>query len=175
MHGVKILAYSLPNGLTGAMYGPCSHRCNDNMVLQWNGIDRFLLNLQLGMAAFLEDKIFAFYCDDGFASLWNCLRTKHRPPVGGPLSARQVAENKVMKKVQESIEWSFGSVKTNWKMSSRWDQFKMDKDANIVFAQIRVMHLLQNCFTCLRGNSISGKNVFHCSPPMLEDYLEGNY
>ena len=81
------------------LYGPCSHRCNNNMVVNWSGIDEYLLNLQLAMSAFLEEKIFAFYCDDGFASLWNCLRTNHRPPVGGPLSAQEVAENKAMKKV----------------------------------------------------------------------------
>ncbi len=42
MHGIKLLAYSLPNGLTGATYGPVSHRQNDNCVAQWSCMDQVL-------------------------------------------------------------------------------------------------------------------------------------
>jgi hypothetical protein len=160
MHGVKILVYSLPNGLAGATFGPVSHRRNDNRVVDCSGIDAFLLAFQLSIV-FLADKVYSFYCDDGFGSLWSCLRTRHRPLLGGQMSARQIAENKVMKKVRESIEWSFGSVKSHWKMSERWDLFQIDREPTMVYSQIRVMHLLQNCYTCLRGNAISGRHVFH--------------
>ncbi len=170
MHGIKILSYSLPNGLTGATCGPCSHRQNDNRVVAWSGIDAWLCAFQLGMAC-LAGMVYAFYCDNGFGSVWDCLHTKHRAPIMRELSARQQAENKVMKKVQVSIEWSYGSVKTNWKMCNHWDLFHIDKDPAIVYSQIRVMHLLQNCITCIQGNHILGSHVFHCCPPILEDYL----
>ncbi len=64
------------------------------------------LTLQLGLEC-QAGRVYAFYCDDGFGTIWNCLRTKHCPPVGGDLSECQEAENKVMRKVCETIEWSF--------------------------------------------------------------------
>ncbi len=81
MHGVKNLVYLLPNGLAGATFGPVSHWQNDNHVVDWSGRDAFLLVFQVAIV-YQAGKVYLFYCDDGFGSLWSCLRTWHRPLVG---------------------------------------------------------------------------------------------
>ena len=37
--------------------------------------------------------------------------------------------------------------------------------------QLRVCHLLINCYICFNGDHASGVNTFDCSPPTLDEYL----
>jgi hypothetical protein len=38
--------------------------------------------------------------------------------------------------------------------------------------QLRVCHLLSNCYTCVNGNKTSSYNKFKINPPVLENYLQ---
>ena len=44
-HAVKTLHYSLPNGLSAAMFGPVTARRNDNLVIAWSDIDNSVVQL----------------------------------------------------------------------------------------------------------------------------------
>jgi hypothetical protein len=74
-----------------------------------------------------------------------------------------------MKIVRETIEWSYALVKNKFAVLHAWKQTKLDLDADIVLAEIRIMHLLTNCHTCLNSNQIG--NAFGLGTPELEEYL----
>lgn len=166
-HALRVLAICLPNGLTGAIYGPASARHHDMMMLTWSGFDQYLQSVQQG-----QPLQYSFYGDSAFRGQWNCIRTRHEPTVNAPpLTQRQHDENKAMKRSREGIEWSFGLLTNLWKLASVRDRFKLETNEAAVMAQIRVMHLLTNCYTCIHGNNISSHHSFACQPPELEAYL----
>jgi hypothetical protein len=120
----------------------------------------------------LSTRLFLFYGDSAFQGDWHCILAQHHPGPELPLTPRQQAENRVMKKVRESVEWSYSQVGQLWELSQRSDHFQLDRDYMSVLAQLRVMHLLTNCYTCLHGNQISGSRGFQCWTPELEEYLQ---
>ena len=75
-----------------------------------------------------------------------------------------------MRAERVTVEWSYEQVKCHWNMAhNKNSTLKLEQDAEIVYAQIRVMFLLTNCFTCLRGNNISYH--YGLETPSLEEYL----
>jgi hypothetical protein len=167
-HGVRVLTFSLPNGMTAAVYGPTSVRRHDVTLLNWSRIDEVLSEI-LG---FLGMGNYAFYGDAAYTrGRYHSIVARHDPTPLAPLNERQKLENQAMKKVRISVEWSYQQVGGLWKLSEDPDAFKLEQDPAIVCAQIRVMHLLTNCYTCIHGNTSSSSGVFACEPPELEDYL----
>jgi hypothetical protein len=174
IHGLKILTYNLPNGLIGGSYGPVSNRRNDRIVVEWSEIDDHLTDLQNVMMQEQGDNwpgYYSFFADQGFsAGHWNCLRTRHRPTINVPLTARQVEENTYTNKVRESIEWGYGETKNKWHGLDRHYQKFLDRDMELVCSEVRVALLLTNITTCMRnGNQVS--EYFDLDVPSLNDYL----
>jgi hypothetical protein len=165
-HALKVLTFCLPNGLTAAIYGPTSARRHDVTLLAWSGIDPFLTQIQYG-----HGNVYAFYGDSGFLGPWVNIRTRHRPTVLHPLTEREEDENKAMMKVRETIEWSYGLITVLWNLAANKQRFKLETDPQVVMEQVRVMHLLTNCRTCLHGSNVSSRNTFDCPPPSLQAYL----
>jgi hypothetical protein len=165
-HALKVISFCLPNGMTAAVYGPVSARHHDHTVLTWSGIDPFLSFVQQNAA-----RVYAFYGDCAFLGGFQNIRTRHRPTPLFPLTQRQEHENVAMKKAREAIEWSYGLLTNLWHLSENREAFKLETDPNAVMAQIRVMHLLTNCYTCMHGNQVSSRHTFACPPPTLEAYL----
>jgi DDE superfamily endonuclease len=170
-HGVRILALGTPDGLTAAVFGPTSSRRHDARILHENLVDELLTRVQLA-AGIDEEHLFKFYGDSAFQGAWRCIRSRHERPEEIPLTPRERGENRVMKKVRESIEWSFDQVDQLWLLAGTYKHRKLEVDPRTLLAEIRVMHLLTNCVTCLRGNQISGARGFRFNPPSLENYLE---
>jgi hypothetical protein len=149
------------------MYGPTSARHHDTTLLTWSGFDQYLQNVQQG-----QPRQYLFYGDSAFRGHWNCVRTRHEPTVNAPaLTQQQHNENTAMRRAREGIEWSFCLLTNLWKLASIQDRFKLETNEATVMAQIRVMHLLTNCYTCIHGNNISSDHSFACKPPELEAYL----
>lgn len=166
-HAIRVLAICLPNGLTAAVYGPASARHHDVTLLTWSGFDQYLQNVQHG-----QPLTFSFYGDSAFRGHWNCVRTRHETaPNAPPLTQHQLNENKAMKRSRETIEWSFGLSSNLWALTRNPDRFTIETHPPAVMAQVRVMHLLTNCWTCINGNNISSDTTFACRPPILEEYL----
>ena len=88
-----------------------------------------------------------------------------------PLNEVEHEENRVMRCVRIAVEWSYGQVSDLWTISSAHLEKQLEVDAEMVLAQVRVMHLLTNCYTCIHGNTISSHRSFCCNPPSLEEYL----
>jgi DDE superfamily endonuclease len=166
-HALRVLTICLPNGLTGAVYGPMSARHHDTTLLAWSGFDQYLVHVQQGQPC-----QYLFYGDSAFRGHWNCVRSRHEPTVNAPaLTQQQHDENTAMRRAREGIEWSFGLLTNLWKLASIRDRFKLETNEATVMAQVRVMHLLTNCYTCIHGNNISSDHSFACKPPELEAYL----
>lgn len=165
-HALKVLSFCLPNGLTAAIYGPTSARRHDVTLLAWSGIDPFLTQIQLG-----QGNLYAFYGDSAFQGPWLNIRTRHKPTVLHPLTEQEEDENKAMKKARETIEWSYGLITELWNLAATKWRFKLETDPQVVMEQVRVMHLLTNCRTCLHGSNVSSGNTFNCPPPSLQIYL----
>jgi hypothetical protein len=45
-HALRTLTFGVPNGMTAAVFGPCSARCHNTCLLDWMGIDQSLSNFQ---------------------------------------------------------------------------------------------------------------------------------
>ena len=146
------MSYSLPNGMTSAVFGPVSSRRNDCRILDWSGLDgsfRALNKHYLGI--YDPDNMFKAYYDNGICGPgWDCHRSAHRGAPNAPLTLRQRQENSGMSAERITVEWSYDHVKTQWALirNSNWG-FKLEKDANSLHQQIRVMFFLTNCHTCL--------------------------
>lgn len=166
---VKILAILLPNGIIAALYGPTSGRQGDKSLVHHSNIDNYLFQL---CQQHYGNAMYFTYGDDIFAGYWYCLRTQHKPTAAMPLTAIQEEENANMKSARQCIELSYAKVEQNWPMINRKDSFKVDQDAERVWAEIRVMYLLTNFRVCqLEGSTMSGSRGFACPPPSLAQYL----
>ena len=119
-----------------------------------------------------NNALYCTYGDDIFAGYWYCLRTKHKPPPGMPLTAIQEEENENMKSVRECIEWAFAKAQQYWPLLNRKDSKKLEQNPDRVWAEIRVMYLLTNFKVCeLEGSTMTGTRGFQCPPPTLAEYL----
>jgi DDE superfamily endonuclease len=166
---VKILAIVLPNGMIGGLYGPTSGRQGDKTLLRMSHIDQYLFHL---CQQHFGNVMYCTYGDDIFAGFWYCLRTRHNPAPGMPLTAIQEEENTNMKSVRECIEWAFAKAEQNWPLLNRKDGKKLEVDSALVWAEIRVMYLLTNFKVCeLEGSTMTGTRGFRCPPPTLSQYL----
>jgi len=89
------------------------------------------------------------------------------------LTAAQIEENDNMTAVRESIEWSYARAEQLWRALLIKDRFKIDKESDRVFAEIRVMYFLTNCKVCTsEGSTMTGHRMFRCPPPTLQEYLD---
>ena len=87
------------------------------------------------------------------------------------LTQRELAENHIMKKTRESIEWSYALHANLWKEVDNWKEKKLDMNTHI-HSWFRVLHIFTNMYVCLHGSQISNK--FLIDPPSLEEYLVMN-
>lgn len=175
-HALKTLSYTGPNGLTLAVFGPYSCRRNDRKIFEWTNVDNTLANLnqhQFGIQT--DHECFMAYYDNGiFGRQWRCHRSPHRSAPGAPLTDDQKHENNRMSAERITVEWSYGDIDKLWALCGhKKSRLMLEKDANLVYAQIRVLHLLTNIYTCFRGNTCS--SYYQLRRPTAQEYLEGNF
>jgi hypothetical protein len=114
--------------------------------------------------------LFCWYGNSAYSGQYHCIRMKHKEGYGlAPLTLRQLQENKAMKKIRITIEWSYGQNTVLWKEADNWVSRKMDLNAEMVCSSIGVKHLFTNIYVCFHQYNIS--NSFKLSPPTLEEYL----
>ena len=90
-----------------------------------------------------------------------------RPHRGRDLPAAQQAENQVMSRVRQSVEWQFCKLLTLFSFLDFKRNLKLFKSP--VGKLYRVGALLTNCHACLNGNQTS--QYFGLQLPNLEEYL----
>lgn len=168
-HGVGMTTWYLPNGMTGAVYGPTSSRRHDLWALEQSNIDREILLAQMQMIG----RVYKFYGDKAYQNgNFQCITAAHQETDGIPLTEREICENSNLNKARISIEWSYGSVKQLWPACDTGKHFKFAVDKYYIANSIKVMHLFTNCLTCWRGNGASGIRTFAHPPPSFDEYLQ---
>ena len=166
---MKLLTICLPNGLTGAVYGPTSGRQDDRTLFRLGQFDRFIMDLCI---EFHDSDLYCTYGDGIFAGYWYCMRTRHEPTPNTPLTHAQEVENDNMKAIRETIEWSYGRAEQLWPLMNKKQAHILEWDPPVVFGQFRVMFWLTNCKVCAEeGSTMTGNRMFACPPPSLQEYL----
>jgi hypothetical protein len=167
---MKLLTICLPNGLTGAVYGPTSGRQDDQTLFRLGQFDNFMRDLCIHFHG--ADHLYATYGDGIFAGYWYCLRTRHEPSPLLPLTHAQETENDNMKAVRESVEWSYARAEQLWPLMNKKQAHVLEWNSQVVFGQFRVMYFLTNCKVCAEeGSTCTGSRMFACPPPSLQTYL----
>lgn len=175
LHGIKEETVYLPNGLS-FVFGPVSARRNDRGVLQMSNLSPFLSQLQAGMfeAADGTEVKFGVFGDKAYNIAGNdSVRSYYVQNAGDPpLNNDQLAVNRAMRSARMTIEKNYGMVSSIFKICHQEGELKLAKKNPYVCEQLRVCHLLTNCYICLNGDQGSSPNTFDCRPPKLEDYLQ---
>jgi hypothetical protein len=81
-HGIHVLTFCLPNGLTGGLYGPVSSRRHDTTVVEMSDIGPFLNQIQQN-----QPLVYSFYGDSAFRTPYACIKIQHEAAVNAPLTA----------------------------------------------------------------------------------------
>lgn len=128
------------------------------------------MHLQTEYMGLELQEMYSFYGDSAYGGFYHCIRKKHTRATGQvALTAREVSENHIMEKTREKIEWSYALNKNLWGESYNKKGKKLDKNADIVNAVIRLQHLFTNIYVCIHGSQIRKKILL--DPPTLEEYL----
>lgn len=162
LHGVKYQSIETPDGLMRQVWGPLLCRRNDNFLLAASG----LIDILRESFNSADGEPWYLYGDPAYPKSPWMLR-----PYKGNLSELEQQFNKGMSSVRETVEWGFAKVVANWAFVDFFKQQKVLGSACGVGQQYCVAALLTNCHTCLYGSEVSA--YFNCSPPVLEEYLNG--
>lgn len=167
LHGIKVETVFLPNGMS-TLFGPVSARLTDvENVLQMSQLNTFLVHLQQG-----RQHEYQALGDGVYGTNLRCIRSYFKSRAGQPpLTDQQRRCNAAIKKCRQSIEWNYGKVSRDFEICSHPKHNMIGKKNPYAIEQLRVAHLLTNISICLKGDQASGRNMFDCDPPRLEDYL----
>ena len=172
-HGIKYETILLPNGIS-TLFGPVSVRHSDQGVLLMSAVNNFLTNLQNGL--FAENGLPVFYSvlgDSAYrAGGLRCVQSYYRSYNGQELLEGLKHVNYHLKAARMTIEKNYGMVSTLFKICTVVDKNKLAKEKPYALEQLRVCHLLLNCYVCLNKDQASSTNTFGCNPPLLKDYLK---
>jgi hypothetical protein len=69
-HTVKTLAFCLPNGMTAAVFGPCSAQLHGKRLLDWSPIDQILFNIKTQVMGLAPNKLYKFCGDSAYLGPW---------------------------------------------------------------------------------------------------------
>lgn len=79
--------------------------------------------------------------------------------------------NNALKAARITIEKNYAMIGNVFRICYSTENFKLAKKNPYALEQLRVCHLLANCYVCLNGDQASSINTFGCAPPTLEEYL----
>jgi hypothetical protein len=158
VHALKYQAVVTPDGIIAHMAGPFEGRMHDARILNESG-------LQAPMAVCLHGEHGPYYVyGDPAYGISPHLQSPHK---GADLSADEMAFNRSMSPVRESVEWAFGKIVGLF----AFVDFK--KNQKLGLQQVGSFYLcaalLTNCHTCLYGGLTSDN--FAVDPPSIEAYL----
>lgn len=166
-HGIKVETVFLPNGIS-TVFGPVSARCNDSGVLRLSRLDEFLAAIQHG-----ENELYKALGDGAFSLGLQCITSYFRA-IGRHFQLSDYEEicNHVLKRARITIEKNYGETSCIFRVCAMKENYKLGKKVPYCEEQLRVCHLLLNCYNCLNGDQAGSDNTFGLSPPRLEEYLQ---
>ena len=107
-----------------------------------------------------------------FSLSMQCIQSYYQAfGAGAQLTAEQQKCNKALKAARITIERNYAMVSNIFRICSSKEGYKLAKRNPYALEQLRVCHLLTNCYICFNGDQASCDNTFGVSPPTLEQYL----
>jgi hypothetical protein len=148
-HRLKILTVVFPNGIIGYVYGPISARENDNGALNGSELNQHMMDLQgeITQARERGEQVlyFSFY-GDAISPILHCITRRHRAPIGGQLTAWQIAEDTGMSQIRTSAEWPYETVTNLFHvLHSKYNTHFLRRDRtvnDIIHKQLKVVFFL---------------------------------
>ncbi len=172
-HGIKVETIFLSNGLS-TLFGPVSAQQADVGVLAMSNLNKFLVELQCGRFCTLAgaEVYFCSFGDSAFNIGLQAIQSYYREfNRGTELDWPRANCNKVMRSTRIAIKKNYNMVSNLFCICCSTEGSKLAKKNPVVIEQLRVCHLLTNCYVCLNGNQSGSVNTFNLSPSLLEDYL----
>ena len=167
VHGVKVETIFLPNGIS-TIFGPVSCRQNDRGTLILSNLDNFLGLIQAHLPPNLRCMAFG---DSIFRGLLQNITTYYQVIAPHILTAPELKCNATFRAARIPIERNYGHTSCVMRICDTSRGINLGKRHPYALEQLRVCHLLINCYICLNGDQGSGVNTFACSPPRLQEYL----
>jgi hypothetical protein len=164
-HGLKHQTVIIAHGFTVDMFGPTSVRRNDLKLLADSHINARIRALQPEREIGVESAI-GMYGDSIYprlSHLRSAWRNKDKTPT-------QKAENKAMKSVRISIEWSYGATSNLFHYLRNIDKCKVMRSIHLTKVCMACC-LLRNCHVALYGGIESNYFNLQLPPNMLELFL----
>lgn len=94
-----------------------------------------------------------------------CQTTNHRSMV-------RYVQNIVPYQIHTRHNYHGTNSKATLQICSNAKSYRIGKRLPYANEQLRVCHLLSNCYTCVNGNKSSSYQKFKINPPVLEKYLQ---
>ncbi|KAL9189077.1 hypothetical protein ACHAXT_011567 [Thalassiosira profunda] len=173
-HGLGMETVFLPNGIS-TVFGPVSCRRGDAAVLAMSNLNPFLCFIQHGLffAGAGMAVYYGVFGDTAFNLGMECVQSYFRAyGAGAQLTDAQKKCNGAVKAARITIEKNYAMKANLFRICNSKEGLKLAKKNPYALEQLRVCHLLVNCYVCLNGDQASSINTFGVSPPKLEDYLE---
>ena len=167
LHGIKVETVFLPNGIS-TLFGPVTARQNDRGTLNLSGLDRFLTLIQAALPAHRKCMLFG---DSIFRGVLQNITTYYRAIPPGILTPAELKINTAFRSARQPIKKNYGLTSCVQQICDTSREYQLAKRRPYAFEQLRVCHLLINCYICFNGDQASGVNTFDCSPPSIEEYL----
>ena len=139
-----------------------------------SNLDAFLTWLQQGAFRLANgaEIFYSVFGDGTFNVGRRCIQSYFRAfGMGAALTAGERKVNNAMKAGRIVIEKNYAATSSIFRICSHPENYKLAKKHPYAIEQLRVCHLLTNCYVCLNGNQASSSNTFGVSPPTLEEYL----
>ena len=139
-----------------------------------SNLNTFLVWLQHGLFLFQGGiwVYFAVFGNGAFGLGVQCIQSYYRAfGAGGQLNEDRRKCNNVMQAARITIEKNYGMIGNIFRICHSIEGSKIAKKNPYALEQLRVCHLLVNCYVCLNGDQASSNNTFGVAPPRLEEYL----
>ena len=139
-----------------------------------SNLNAFLSWLQYGTFFFSGRwVVYSVFGDSAFDIGMECLKSYYRTFTrGAELTDEERRVNHALKAARITIEKNYAMIGNIFRICQSTEGFRLAKKVPYALEQLRVCHLLTNCYVCLNGDQSSSNNTFDCSPPTLEEYLE---
>ena len=158
----------MPDGLSH-IFEPVSARPNNFAVLRMGNLNEFLLLLQRGLwiTAGSTQVLFVAFGDGAYNLVLPCISSYYCAFGGVPLTNDQDKCNQHLRSARITIEKNFGMVSNLFCICNLKEWNKLAKRSPRALKQLRVCHLLINCYVCCNGDQAGSTNTFGLMPPSL--------
>jgi hypothetical protein len=148
LHGSKVETVLLPNGMS-TVFGPVSARQNNRGRLNLSGLDRFLELIQASFPPHCRCMLFG---DSIFCGLLQYITTYYRALLPNVLTAKEVTINAAFRAAWMPIEKKYGLTNCVFRICDTERGYQLAKQHPYALEQLRVCHLLVNCYICFNGD-----------------------